>query len=99
MKLDFQIIHLLHPHYVNGRGCVYDHVKWTVWFSNGELLYEINEAFNYNFLLEETNEVDETTATAIWHYIQNSNNFKKWIGTYGYNYDRDILDIYNDYEA
>lgn len=96
MRLDYQITHLLHPHYVKEHGCVYDHIKWTVWFSNSELLNEINEAFKTNFSLEETNEVDETTANSIWYHIQSS---KKWIGTYGDDYDRNILDIYNDYEA
>lgn len=75
---------------------MYDHIKWTVWFSNSELLNEINEAFNTNFSLEETNEVDETTSNSIWYHIQSR---KKWIGTYGDDYDRNILDIYNDYEA
>ena len=92
MKLDFQIIHLLHPHYVTGHSCVYDHIRWTVWFSNSELLNEINEKFNYNLTLEEEIVVKEDVAHSIWHYIQKN---KKWIGTFGDDYDCSILDIYN----
>ena len=92
MKLDFQIIHLLHPHYVTGHGCVYDHIRWTVWFSNSELLNEINKKFNYNLTLEEEIVVKEDVAHSIWHYIQKN---KKWIGTFGDDYDCSILDIYN----
>lgn len=96
MKLDYQITHLLHPHYVKEYGCVYDHIKWTIWFSNDELLNEINESFDYDFKLEEKNEVMEKVAYEILYFIQNK---KKYFGTIGDEYDRNILDIYNDYEA
>lgn len=91
MRLDYQILELLHPHYVNGRGCVYDHINWTIWVSNKELLNNINETFDYSLELGKKNEVKEEVATAVWHYIQNQ---KRWVGTYGTDYDRDILEIY-----
>lgn len=91
MRLDYQILELLHPHYVKGRGCVYDHINWTIWVSNKELLDNINETFDYSLELKKKNEVKEEVATAVWHYIQNQ---KQWIGTYGTDYDRDILEIY-----
>ena len=90
MKLDYSIIHLLHPHYVKGQGCVYDHINWTVWISSKELLDDINKAFDYNLNLEEKNEVNEEVAYAVWHYIENQ---KKWIGTFGTDYDINILNI------
>lgn len=93
MRLDYSITELLHPHYVKGRGCVYDHINWTVWISNQELLDDVNETFVYDLKLEEKNEVREEFAHAIWQYISKQ---KKWIGTYGTDYDRNILDIYND---
>ena len=93
MKLQYQIINLLHPHYEGGRGCVYDHINWTVWIGDKELLNTVNESFDYDLELEKKNEVKEEVAYAIWHYIQDQ---KKWIGTFGTEYDRNILDIYND---
>ena len=93
MRLDYSIIELLHPHYVKGNGCVYDHINWTVWISNRELLDDVNEAFDYDLKLDEKNEVREEVAHAIWRYISKQEN---WIGTYGTDYDRNILDIYND---
>ena len=93
MRLDYQIINLLHPHYVKDQGCVYDHINWTVWVSNKELLKDINEAFDYDLKPEEKNEINEEVAYAIWHYISNK---EKYIGTFGTDYDRNILDIYDD---
>lgn len=93
MRLDYQILELLHPHYVSGRGCVYDHINWTVWISNQELLDEINREFDLNLKLEEKGEVDEDTAHDVWMWIRGR---KDLIGTYGTDYDRNILDIYKD---
>ena len=94
MKLDYQIIHLLHPHYEDGKGCVYDHIVWTVWISDKVLLDTINEVFDYNLELNSKNIVREEVAYAIWHYIEDNG---KWIGTFGDEYDRNILDIYNEH--
>ena len=91
MRLDYQILELLHPHYVAGKGCVYDHINWTIWVSNKELLDNINETFDYSLELGKKNEVKEEVSTGVWHYIQNQ---KRWVGTYGTDYDRDILEIY-----
>lgn len=91
MRLDYQILELLHPHYVDGRGCVYDHINWTIWVGNKELLDNINETFDYSLELDKKNEVKEEVATAVWHYMQNQ---KRWFGTYGTDYDRDISEIY-----
>ena len=90
MKLDYSITELLHPYYVDGHGCMYDHVNWTVWISNPELLNDINETFDYNLELNKKNVVREEVAHDIWRYISKQ---KKWIGTYGTDYDRNILDI------
>lgn len=90
MKLDYSITELLHPHYVDGHGCMYDHINWTVWISNPELLNDINETFDYNLELNKKNVVREEVAHDIWQYISKQ---EKWIGTYGTDYDRNILDI------
>lgn len=95
MRLEFQIIHLLHPHYVKGHGCVYDHINWTVWFSRQDLMNDVNEIFNTQFKLEEKTEVSETLARQIWKYLRER---KDVIGIYGTDYDRNILDIYKDLE-
>ncbi len=93
MDLDYQIINLLHPHYVKGHGCVYDHIKWIIWISNQSLLDDINEEFDCDFEPNKDNEVKEEAVNAIWQYIREQ---KKWIGVYGTEYDSDILNIYND---
>ena len=90
MRLDFQITHLLHPHLEKGHGCVYDHINWAVWISDQELLDDINETFDYNLKLEKNNEVREEVAHAIWQYISKQ---EKWIGTYGTDYDVNMIDI------
>jgi len=93
MRLDYSIIELLHPHYVKDHGCVYDHINWTVRISSQELLNDVNETFDYNLELNKKNEVREEVANAIWQYISKQ---EKWIGTYGTDYDKNILDIYNE---
>lgn len=95
MRLDYQIIHLEHPHYVRGKGCVYDHINWTVWVSNEVLMNDLNKTFNLHILLEQKYEVNEELAYQIWHYISDK---RKYIGTFGCDYDRSILDIYKDVE-
>ena len=87
MKLDYRITELLHPHFAEKRGFVYDHLNWTVWISNEELLNDINETFDYNFELEKKNEVSEEVASAMIHYIEHKT---KYIGTYGTDYDCDL---------
>lgn len=72
---------------------MYDYINWTVWISSQELPDNINGAFDYDLKLEEKNEVREEVAHAIWLYISKQ---EKWIGTYGVDYDRNILDIYKD---
>ena len=96
MKFDYSIIELLHPHYVKDRGCVYDHVNWTVWISNYELLNGVNKTFDYNLELNKKNEVEGGVACAVWQYIKKQ---KRWDGIYGIDYDRNILDIYKDDDA
>ena len=91
--LDYKITHIQHPHYVKDRGCVYDHVKWTVWIGNGDLLDDISEAFNYSINLKEHTDVSEEMALAIWHYVQER---KDLIGMFGCDYDTNILDIYKN---
>lgn len=93
MRLEFEITHLLHPHHEEGRGCVYDHINWTAWFSRQDLMSDVNEIFNTQFKLEEKVEIEESLAYDIWHYLSNR---KDVIGTYGNEYDRNILDIYDD---
>jgi len=90
MRLHYQITHLLHPHLVDDRGCVYDHINWTVWIGDEELLENVNDAFDYDLKLEEKNVVREEAAYEIWHYIENQ---KKWNGSFGTDYDRNILDL------
>lgn len=90
-ELDYQITELLHPHHVEGRGCVYDHINWTIWIGNKELLDDINTTFDYSFELNKKNEVNRGVAYAVWHYIYGQ---KRWTGTFGTDYDRNILDIY-----
>ena len=93
MRLEYQITHLLHPHYEEGRGCVYDHVNWTVWFSRQDLMDDVNKEFGTEFKLEKKTEVDESLAYDIWHFLSKRNDT---IGLFGDDYDRNILDIYND---
>lgn len=94
MRLDYQIIHLEHPHYVRGKGCVYDHINWTIWVSNEMLMNDLNKTFKLHIPLEQKYEVNEELAYQIWHYISDG----KYIGTFGCDYDRSILDIYKDLE-
>lgn len=87
MKLDYQIINLLHPHHERGRGCVYDDINWTVWFSNEGLLSKVNNHFSKDFKLNEKCVITREEADSIWEYITE---LKRFIGTYGANYDCDI---------
>lgn len=91
--MDYQITHLVHPHYVKDKGCVYDNINWTVWVSDEGLMNDLNKTFNLHIQLNQKYVIDEETAYSIWHHMSDD---KRYIGTFGCDYDRDILDIYKD---
>lgn len=91
MRLDYQIKHWLHPH-VDGGRCIYDHIKFTVWFSKESLMREINEKFGTDFILEKENEINKEQYFSIWHYVDGR---KDLTGAFGVKYDCDIRGVWD----
>ena len=79
MKLQYQIIEIFHPYYVNGR-FKRDHAGWKIWIGDKRLLKETNEKFSTMFVYNEFNPICDETARNIWDWYRSRNDL---IGMYG----------------
>ena len=93
MTLDYQIINLLHPHYVKGEGCMYDDLGWTVWIREKELCDEVLREVGVRVEASQKTSITEEIAIRLRRFFTNKRNL---IGTFGNDYDRNILGIYDD---
>jgi hypothetical protein len=94
MKLDYQITHIQHPH-LEKLGWVYTYVSSYVWISNLKLISELNKQFNLNLEPEENTTVSKELADNIWKFVDHKLGY---VGMYGNEYDRDMYDMYKDYD-
>ena len=93
MTLDYQIINLLHPHYVEGKGCVYDDLGWMVWIRGQGLCDEVLREVGVRVEANKKTIITEEIARRLHDFFTNKHNL---IGTFGNDYDKSILDIYDD---
>ena len=91
--MDYQIINLLHPHYVKGKGCVYDNLGWSVWIGKEDLCDEVLREVGVRVEVNKKTFITEEIARRLHDFFINKHNL---IGTFGCDYDRSILDIYDD---
>ena len=82
MKLDYQITEVQNNYYSEGF-MEYETLCWKVWFSNKELLEDVNNEFKLNISIESYKEVPEELAHRIWQFVTK---YKKYTGTFGTEY-------------
>ena len=95
MKLDYQITHILHPHYsMDDWRWIYTYVSSYVSVHSLKLISEINRQFNLNLEQDEKTVVSKELAESIWKYVDHKLGY---VGMYGNEYDRNMFDMYKDY--